>query len=332
MAIKGKWAVLIILIALAVGGGVIGYARWRHAQIFLKTENAYVNGNIFRVASRIPGKLSTLSVEENQAVTKGSEIATIDPAGYDAAVSRKEAALAEAKAGVLTGRAAISQARARVEAAVSRLNLAKIEKKRFSALYQRESVPKQKFDQAATGERIASAQLEAARKTVAFARADLVVKEKKIAAAEASLRSARLNRSYCTILAPATGYISQKSAEVGDVVAPGQPICAVVPLNPGAIWVEANYKETQLKRVMVGQKVSLKADVDKSRTFTGTVESLSAGTGASFSLFPPENATGNWVKVVQRLPVRIRINPGSDPDHILRLGLSVTCVIDTRPK
>ena len=149
---------------------------------------------------------------------------------------------------------------------------------------------------------------------------------------QAALESARLQRSYCTITAPCDGYVSRKLAEPGNMVAPGQPLLAVVPLaQQGDVWVEANFKETQLQHVHPGQKVLLRADIEDGSTFTGTVDSVAAGTGSVFSLLPPENATGNWVKVVQRVPVKIKLDPGSDPERKLRLGLSVTAEIDTRP-
>jgi len=161
---------------------------------------------------------------------------------------------------------------------------------------------------------------------VGVAQGALAVSQGKAAGAQAAVAAARLQRSYCTITAPCDGYISRKLGEAGMVVAPGQPLCAIVPLGQEEVWVEANFKETQLKRVRVGQPVKLAADLDAHRTFTGRVESLSAGTGAAFSLLPAENATGNWVKVVQRVPVRIKLDPGQPQ---LRLGLTVSAEIDT---
>jgi membrane fusion protein (multidrug efflux system) len=131
------------------------------------------------------------------------------------------------------------------------------------------------------------------------------------------------------ITSPIAGVVSKKSAQVGQVVAPGQPLCAVVPLEGDHIWVEANFKETELRRIRVGQPATFHTDVNRDRTYTGWVESLSAGTGAAFSLLPPENATGNWVKIVQRLPVRIAIDPASNADRSLRLGLSIHVEVNT---
>lgn len=332
MAMKKKWAVLIVLLIAVVLGSIVGYARWRHSQIYVKTSNAYVRGKIFSVSARIPGKLATVNVEDNQRVKKGQVIATIDPADFDAAVASAEANLAEAETAVESRKAAIERRKADVIAAKSRLDLAEIEYKRIASLYSRKSIPKQKLDEVVTQKKVAEAMLNASKKAVSEEIAGLKVLKRKIEVAKTMLATARLNRSYCTIVSPTDGTVSKKNSEPGDVVAPGQPLCAIVPLDVGEIWVEANYKETKLKRVKPGQKVTLKVDADKSRTITGRVESISAGTGAAFSLLPPENATGNWVKVVQRLPVRIAIDKGSDPEHLLRLGLSVTCTIDTNSK
>jgi membrane fusion protein (multidrug efflux system) len=332
MAVQRKWIALTILIAFIVAGSVFGYLRWRHAQWHVETEDAYIQGRVYSVASRIPGTVLAVEVEENQRVEAGQTVATLDPKDYDAAVTRAQASLNEATAAVATNEAAIAQAKAQVEAAKSQLQLATTELDRASALYQRQSIPKQRYDQAVTAHDVAKAQLVAAQKAVSLAEAALEVSRKKVETAKASLDTAQLQRSYCAIVSPATGYVSKKSVEPGQVLAPGQPLFAVVPLAMSDIWVEANYKETQLANVRPGQTATIKADIDRSRTFSGTVESLSAGTGAAFSLLPPENATGNWVKVVQRLPVRIKFDPGTDPDHKLRVGLSVRVTIDTRSK
>jgi len=187
----------------------------------------------------------------------------------------------------------------------------------------------QRYDDAVAAERVASADTAASEKALAAVEANLVVAEQRVKLQEVRLANTELTRSYCTIVSPIDGIVSKKGAQVGQVVAPGQPLCAVVPLAGDHIWVEANFKETELRRISVGQPVTFHTDVNPDRTYTGWVESLSAGTGAAFSLLPPENATGNWVKIVQRLPVRIAIDPASDTDHSLRLGLSVHVEVNT---
>jgi membrane fusion protein, multidrug efflux system len=325
-----KWISLTVLALVALVGGVWGFVHWRHTRLFIHTENAYVKGHIYTVSSRIPGTLLSVDIQDDQEVKAGQTLATIDPKDYDAAANKAEASLNEAAAALAANQANIAQARAQVAALQSQLELARLEKERISALYARQSIPKQKYDQVVTGEQVAVAQLAASQKAVAAAEAGLGVSTKKVETAQASLEEAQLKRSYCTIVSPADGLVSKKSAEAGQVLAPGQPLCAVVPLAPGDVWVEANFKETQLRNVRPGQKVRLWADIDKGREYTGKVESIAAGTGAVFSLLPPENATGNWVKVVQRVPVRIRLDEGTDPEHRLRLGLTVSVEIDTR--
>ena len=142
----------------------------------------------------------------------------------------------------------------------------------------------------------------------------------------AELEAARLNLSYCVIAAPIDGYIAQKNIQLGDRVQPGQALMAVVPL--GKIYIEANFKETQLTNVRIGQPASISADIYPGYVYTGKVSGIRAGTGAAFSLIPPENATGNWIKVVQRIPVKIELDRPPPPDHPLRVGASLDVTID----
>jgi membrane fusion protein (multidrug efflux system) len=325
-----KWTSLAALLALAAAGSLWGFLRWRRAQVFVATDDAYVKGAIVTVASRIPGPLREVAVRENQPVKAGQILAQVDPRDYDAAVARARASVAEAESALALNGAQIAQAQAQLEAAEHQKALAALERGRLAALHARQSIATQKLDQAITADAVATAQVAAAHKQVAAAGGLRGVSLSKVGVARAALETALLQRSYCTVVAPADGVVSRKLAEPGIVVAAGQPLLAVVPLGAGQLWVEANFKETQLRRVRPGQPVTLRADLDDGRVFRGTVESLAAGTGAVFSLLPAENATGNWVKVVQRVPVRIRLDEGADPERRLRLGLSVTAEIDTR--
>jgi membrane fusion protein (multidrug efflux system) len=333
MNAQGKKAISILILLAAAGGSSCWALRmWEHARVFVTTDDAFVKGHVMSVASRIPGPLLSVAVVENQPVNSGQAIATVDPKDYDAALAKAEAGLAEAESATIQSESQIAQARAQVQAALSQNTLAQLDKERFSALFQRNSIPKQRYDQAVTAQTVAAAQEASALQQVSVVQGLQRVNRNRVAVAQAALESARLQRSYCTITAPCDGYVSRKLAEPGNVVAPGQPLLAVVPLaQQGDVWVEANFKETQLQHVHPGQKVLLRADIEDGSTFTGTVDSVAAGTGSVFSLLPPENATGNWVKVVQRVPVKIKLDPGSDPERKLRLGLSVTAEIDTRP-
>jgi membrane fusion protein (multidrug efflux system) len=325
-----KWVSLAAILVAALAGGLWSYGRWRHNQVFVATDDAYVRGPVVAVASRVPGTLLTVRVAENQEVKAGSVLATLDPRDFDAAEAKAQAALAEATASMALNRAQIAQAQAQVRAMDSQRALATLEEGRLKALVERDSIPRQKYDQAATGLQVATAQAEAARKQVAALQGALGVSSGKAAQSQASLNQSRLQRSYCAIPAPCDGFVTRKLGEPGMVVAAGQPLLAVVPLGQEELWIEANFKETQLKNVRVGQRVSLRTDLAEDQELQGTVESIAAGTGSVFSLLPPENATGNWVKVVQRVPVRIRLTPGTAARHKLRLGFSVAAVIDTR--
>jgi len=323
------WISLAAILLTAAGAGLYGYSRWRHGQVFVATDDAYVKGHVVTVAARIPGSILSLDLKENDPVAAGAVIATLDPKDVAALADKAQGSLEEARASMAQNRAQIALAQAQLRAAASQQRLAELEQGRLETLVERQSMPRQKLDQARTACQVATAQADAAGKQVAAFQGTLKVSASKAAQAEASLEQVRLQRSYCTVAAPCAGFVTRKLAEPGMVVAAGQPLLALVPLGAEALWVEANFKETQLERVRPGQPVALRADVDD-REIPGVVESIAAGTGAAFSLLPAENATGNWVKVVQRVPVRIRLAPGADPQHRLRLGLSVAAVIDTR--
>ncbi|MCG6962058.1 MAG: HlyD family secretion protein [Acidobacteria bacterium] len=324
-----KWIGLAVILLFIGGGVVTWFFYWKNARLYPSTEDAYVAGDVYQISSRIPGTVLTLDVDDNQPVAEGQVVATIDPEPYDSEVDQARAALAQARTVPATNRAKIAQAKADVEAAASDLELARADLARFTELVQRNSIPKRAYDQAVAAEQVAAARLAAKQKAQAAAEASLDVSEKDVKRAETALAAAQLRRSYCTIRVPVAGIVSESTAHEGQVVAPGQPLFAVVPLHGDHLWIEANFKETQLARIRPGQPVSFYTDVNPDQKYHGTVESLSAGTGAAFSLLPPENATGNWVKVVQRLPVRIAVDPASAAGQTLRLGLSVHVTVDT---
>lgn len=233
--------------------------------------------------------------------------------------------------------------------------------KRFEALYGQKAVAEREFDRTRTAYKKALAQYEAITAELASARIaansarkdteramaqlriaeaqDLQVQmeryrvtnlEAKIEKAQAELELARLQLSYCKIYASITGYVAQKRFQVGDWVQPGQPLLAIVPLQD--VYVEANFKETQLKEMRIGQKAKIKADTYPGYTYRGKVVGIRAGTGAAFSLLPPENATGNWIKVVQRVPVKIILDEPPPPEYPLRVGLSLEVKVDISDK
>jgi membrane fusion protein (multidrug efflux system) len=219
--------------------------------------------------------------------------------------------------------------------------LAKVNFQRSEFLLKREVIPRQQYDNSKTTYEVAVAQVKAAedqvkqieasletqRALIKQTESGLPTQEAQIRQKDATLKGVELNLGYTKIYAPTDGYIAKRSVEIGNQIQPGQSLMAVVPLDD--IWITANYKETQLERVKLGQKVKIKVDTYPDKVFYGKVDSVMAGTGSVFSLFPPENATGNYVKIVQRIPVKIILDQGTDPSHILRIGMSVVPTILT---
>jgi len=192
-------------------------------------------------------------------------------------------------------------------------------------------VAESRLAQAHAGEQQAHAELQAAQtgpSQIAATRARASAATARVQQARATLAQAELNVQYTTVKAPARGIVSKKGINVGQVVQSGQPLLALVQIDD--VWVTANFKETQLKDVRPGQRAVIEVDAYGGRTFKGKVDSIAGATGARFSLLPPENATGNFVKVVQRVPVKIVLDPGQDPDHLLRPGMSVTPTVHTK--
>jgi membrane fusion protein (multidrug efflux system) len=253
--------------------------------------------------------------------------------------------MAAADAAVIAADRAVQAAKARVEEAQANANKTAEDLKRYEQLVQKDEVSRQQYDSARAAATAAKATLDAANANVANAESQAVQAKAQAAGAhtvpeqirmtraragaaladvqkyQAALQQAQLNLQYTRIVAPVTGVLSKRNVEPGQVIQPGQPLFSIVNLDD--IWATANFKETQLRNMRPGQKASV--DVDAyGRTYHGRVESIGGATGARFSVLPPENATGNYVKVVQRVPVRIRIDKGQDPDHLLRPGMSVT--------
>ena len=383
---RRKGLVLIILVLILCGAGA--YYLWSRGRI--TTDDAYVDGHIFRITPRISGYVTEVYVEDNQSVKQGEPLLSLDRTDYDVALAEAKANLAEAEATltslelgvpleVVQTEQKVRAARAQLEslrksmdkalkdeeAAAQDLkraealhDLSVIELRRIRELVKTKVVPESQLDQAETSYQTSQAQvgaakarLESVKKQKASLEADMEalranvalaatgqdtaeIKARQVEAqkarvelARAKVRQAELNLSYTTISSPGDGYVTRKSVEPGLTVSKGQPLMAVVPLSPKELWVTANYKETQLTHVRPGQEVILHIDTYPDREIKGRVDSIMAGSGAVFSLFPPENATGNFVKVVQRIPVKIVFaadNPSPPP---LRIGMSVVPTI-----
>ena len=322
----------ILVLTLCMLGIWLGFRWLVDARTNITTDNAFIESNIHPVSARVSGAVTAIHIKDNQQVKKGDLLVELDPTDYRVAAERAEAAVGIALNETSGDTSQAAAARAAVQSAKARQEQSSLELKRGEALYSREVIPKEQLDRLQTNQRIASAQLLEAeqqqKKAEALAGSTNGPSGKaRVREKQAELAESRLKISYTRIIAPVDGYITRKGIETGATIQPGQALMAIVSLNGS--WVTANYKESQLTHIRPGQKVSFKVDAYPGKTFNGTVESIMAGTGAAFSLLPPENASGNYVKVVQRIPVKIMIDQTSDPDHLLRVGMSVIPTIHT---
>jgi membrane fusion protein, multidrug efflux system len=299
-------ATTVLLIAALIGG----VQWWRANRAWARTDNAYVAGHIHTVSSRVIGTVSEVLVAENQSVAAGAVLARLDRRDLEVQRQQAQAALAQAEAQQDQARAEVI----RLEALTTR---AQLEFARTEELYHAQTSSKQEFDNA-------KASLDAARAAVNAARAAVASVAAAKLAAVASLTNTELQLSYTEIVAPAAGRIGKKNVEVGNRVAAGQALLAVV--SP-EVWVVANFKETQLAHMQPGQAATLSIDSVPGRTFAGRVESLSPASGAQFALLPPDNATGNFTKIVQRVPVKIVFDAESLRGVEDRLGPGMSAVV-----
>lgn len=321
-----------VLLSLVVVGIVVAYYFWRRAQIYITTDDAYVHGHMHIISSRVSGTVIEVPVDDNQTVEEGQLLVKLDAAPFEVSVRDAQAALEQAKNEVAQLRAAVKAAEARLSLAKATLDQAELDLSRTMNLVKDGVVSKEALDKALTNRDVAAAGLRAAQEELQRSRAALSGESEGethplIMKRQAELEQAQLNLSYTQIYSPAGGNITRSTVEVGNRVQPGQPLMTVVPLDD--VWIVANYKETQMKRVTVGQPVEIEVDTYPDFVLKGRVESIMAGTGAAFSLFPPENATGNFVKVVQRIPVKIVLEERTNPTRVLRVGMSVVPTIDT---
>lgn len=328
---------LAVVLVLALGG------NWwfRVGRYMESTDNAYVQGDIALLGARIEGDVAELLVADNQAVEAGQPLIRLEERDWRARRDSAAASLAQAEAGIATTRAQIGQQRAQIASAEAQVVQAEAERiraiadaARYGSLAQSGFGSRENAERTLADRRKAEASEAAARAAADAARAQLPVLEAQLATAEgrraeaaAQLSLAENNLSYTLIRAPFAGVAGNRTAQIGAHVMPGQNLIAVAQ-PPARQWVTANFKETQLVRMRPGQPVTLTLDAG-GHELRGTVLSLAPATGALFSLLPPENATGNFTKIVQRVPVRIALAPGQDP-AVLRPGLSVAARVDTR--
>ncbi len=333
---KRKRKLLVIgVVGLVVLAAVVAYYIHFIAP-YESTDDAFIDGYITIVSSRVSGQVTRLMVTDNQRVNDREVLVELDPRDYETSLANAKADLAtarsqsdEAQAQVKVNEAKVAQAQAVVTAADAENQRTADDLKRYQSVESR-AVSKTAFDLAQAQARSAGADLEAAHSQVKAARAQEALSEaavKTAAAAvqqaEATVRQAELNLSYTKIIAPVAGRITARTVAVGNYVQPGQALLALVPTN---VWVTANFKETQLSNMRPGDPVEVHIDAYPDQDFKATVNSLQAGSGARFSLLPPENAVGNYVKVVQRVPVKIVF------DEMLPTNLDIAPGMSVEPK
>ncbi|MCG9062316.1 HlyD family efflux transporter periplasmic adaptor subunit, partial [Laribacter hongkongensis] len=303
-----------------------------YGRTHLSTDDAYVGADLVQITPLTGGTVVAINADNTDLVRAGQPVVRLDPTDATLALERAATQLAQAVRSTRGQTFSADAAAAEVALRAAQLKEAQGNLARRQKLAGTEAVTAEEL--ANTRDAVASAEaaLNAARQQQAAARAQVLgsplAEQPAVASAISAYKSAWLNWRRTVIVAPVDGYVARRTVQVGSQIQPGTPLMAVVPLSK--VWVEANYKETQLSQIRIGQPVTLTSDVyGSSVEYSGRVAGLSAGTGSAFSLLPPQNATGNWIKVVQRVPVRIELDPEPLKKHPLRVGLSMVSTVDT---
>ncbi|HET8882293.1 MAG TPA: HlyD family secretion protein [Solimonas sp.] len=335
-----------LLMGIAAVAALAAVIFWWLSRGYESTDDAFIQADITMVAPRVGGTVIAVHVDDNQAVHAGDALFELDPADYVTHVRQAEANLAAAQAQAQSAQAdltitqtsapaAVAQSQAALAAARAQAERAQADAKRYESLYAKDEISQQALDQARTTARAlqaqaaqAAAQLTASQTTteqLGAKRAQLAAAQAAVAQAQAALDQARLQLSYTKVVAPSDGRVTRKNLQPGSQLQAGSPVLALVGDTP---WIVANFKETQLRHMRVGQPVTVKIDAYPGHPFHARVDSVQAGTGSAFSLLPPENASGNFVKVVQRVPVKLVFDPAPPADLHLAPGMSVVPRVD----
>jgi membrane fusion protein, multidrug efflux system len=338
---RQKLAIGLALLALVLAGSG-GWYWWNELRFLQSTDDAYVQSDVSIIIPKIGGYIKKVKVADNQQVTEGQTLFVIDDRDFKAKLAQGEAAVATEEASVATyesrlklQQAMIDQAAATVQSTEADLARAQQDYKRYGTLMTSDFASRQRFEQAQADARKAEAALAKSRAALAAEQNQLAVlhsqqreEEAKLQQARANLQLAKNDLDNTVIRAPVAGVAGNRAGQVGQYVKAGTQLLSLVPMS--RLYVTANFKETQLTRMRPGQIAEVSVDAYPDRTLEGRIESFAPGSGAQFSLLPPDNATGNFTKIVQRVPVRIAL-PADDPlNRLLRPGLSVTVTVDTR--
>lgn len=333
---SGKKKILPVLLGIIILASIaFGVSKFIYSAHHEDTDDAQVDADINPVVARVGGYVNQIFFEDNQLVKKGDTLLTIDDREFKLKAEQAEAALMNAsamrdaaEAAIRTAEGNVSVAKAAEKSAMIRVEKVTRDYDRYSNLVATNSITRQQFDNSKADKESAEAALTGARQQVEVAQRQVEVAKQQVTVAnaqvkqrEADIKFAQLQTSYCSIVAPASGRASKKSIQPGQLINTGTYVCAVV--ADTGIYVLANFKETQLEKMKEGQEVSVTADAFPAEPIKGTVYRFSAATGAKFSLLPPDNATGNFVKVVQRIPVKIKLSGDAATLARLRPGMSV---------
>ncbi|MCK9367349.1 MAG: HlyD family efflux transporter periplasmic adaptor subunit [Metallibacterium scheffleri] len=327
---------LSILAGVFVLGGLIWLVLWYFVfSLRVTTDDAYVHGNQVNVAAAVPGTIVAVLTDDTRLVRAGQPLLKLDPTDAELNLASARHALQQAVRGVAAQFAQVAQAQAEITARQAQLAQAEDTLRRSAPLLAQRAVAAQQVTQLRNAVIAARAALHAAVQQERAARAAVqgadIARNPSVLRARDAYRAAWINLERHVVLAPVTGYVAQRTAQLGQRIQPGQPLMQVIPLSH--LWVDANFKETQLTDMRIGQPVTMTSDLYGSgAVFHGAVVGLGAGTGSVFALLPPQNASGNWIKVVQRLPVRISIDASDLAKHPLRLGLSMDVDVDIRDR
>lgn len=323
--------IFTILISIFIILGLVWFLYWFIWQRFEEyTDDAYVNGNIVQLMSQIPGTVIAIKADDTHLVLQGQPIIQLDPADMNVALQHAKAELAATVRQVRQYFENAQQAHATLVLRHADLNKANADLNRRIGLVDSRAISAEDLQHYQTTLNTAQAAYNAAlynlRAALALVEHGQLYTNPLVEQAKARVKTAYLNLQRTTIAAPVTGYVAKRNVQVGQSVQINTPMLAIVPLHE--VWVDANYKESQLDNLRIGQPVTLTADAYSDVTYHGKVLGLAAGTGSAFALLPPQNATGNWIKIVQRLPVRIGLNPKELQTNPLQIGLSMHVTTD----